>query len=100
MLEVLIAGILLSGVVIGALKAFTSAQSLAPPFITKSTQSNLGRERLEGMYESVRQDQWQTTTNALYPSTYTSPISGRASTVTVSNVSGGPDYRRVELTIQ
>lgn len=97
-LEILIAGMLLSGVIVGVLKAFTSAQTLAPPFIAKSIQSNLGREKLEGMYESVRQDQWSSSSNSLYPGTSTPSLSGHASTCKVSNVAGA-DYRKVELTV-
>lgn len=98
LLELLIAGAIFSGVVLGVLKVFTSAKSLAPPFITKGVQSNIAREKLEGLYESVRQDQWTSSSNALYPGTYTPTLSGHATTYTISNVSG-TDYRKTEITV-
>ena len=104
-MEVLVGGLLLAGVVVGLMRVFTSTSGFVPSQIAKSDQSNLGREKLEELNESVRQDWWSLTTQGL-------SLNGDGSARTTTDLAGGQreskvsavntdgqDYRKVEITV-
>lgn len=105
LVEVLVGGLLLAGVVVGLMRVFTSTSGFVPSQIAKSDQSNLGREKLEELNESVRQDWWSLTTQGL-------SLNGDGSARTTTDLAGGQreskvsavntdgqDYRKVEITV-
>lgn len=103
LLELLVGAVILAGVVVGLLRAFTSAQSFTPAQVAKSAQSNTGRERLEGLYEGVRQDWWSALNRPLSIGTHDEQFTGKGIRYVVSpvNPTGGDvteDYRKVVIT--
>ena len=102
-MELVIAAVLLSGVVAGLMRAFTTAQGFTPVQVAKSGRSNTGRAKLENLYESVRQDWWSdiVTAHPLTNGTHDTD-SGSAYIVNPVNPAGGDateDYRKVEVTV-
>ena len=101
--EILIAGVLLAGVTAGLLRAFTSTQSIISAQHTRSDQSDLVSEKLEMLYEGVRQDWWADSTKPLSSGVHDpGTILGNDLKYTVSpvdpNAAGGEDYRKVKIT--
>lgn len=111
LIELLVASLLLTGVVVGFIRVFTPARGFTVTEARLSVERNLDRSMLEDLRQSVRQDTWGITnvnTNPLAPGTHTDTVTlnkdTRATpksytrTYTVTNVAGR-DYRKVEIRV-
>ena len=77
LLELLVSGLLLVGVVVGFIRVFTPARGFTVTEARLSFEINLDRQKLEDLRQEVRQDRWDSTSSLLKPTTtkYTIPIS-------------------------
>lgn len=104
LLELLISGVLLAGVVVGLLRAFTSAQSFTPAQVARSNQAYAINEKLEAAHEAIRMDWWDDASgNDMTPGLHDQQVGGKGLkwTVTSMNPAGGDpdeDFRKVEIT--
>ncbi len=99
--EVLVGGLILAGVVAGLLWALVSSQRFTPAQLSRSVQSNFGREKLEELNESVRQDWWSDTAKPLGVGAHSAETSGgntRTYAVTTA-LNESKDYRKVVITV-
>ena len=107
LMEIMIAALLTATVAAGVLATLVNAKRVIRP--TDSIAGYLARERLETLYEAVRQDWWGAAGNPLSVGgptpdnvTVDNITYNRSYTVTAINANGDAvpdDYRRVDLTI-
>lgn len=107
LLEIIIATLLISTVMSVVLAGFVSANKWVSP--ESNVAYNLGRERLDRLYEFVRQDWWNNTSTdpqrslnpAYNPPAETITLDGMAYTrdYTVSALSTKP-YRKAKVTVE
>lgn len=98
----------MSTVLLGLLRAFVAARGFQPPQFTRSIASNLAREKLETLYEAVRQDFWNDPAKPLGIGLHEDPVivmpdgTNFTRKYTVSSVDmdgGGEDFRKVDVTV-
>ena len=108
LVEVVVATVILSTVIVGILRAFISANLFVASQGERTAAADLARQQLEDLYEEVRQDKWNLSNQKLSPGTTlgaasTSVVDGVTYTrsYTVSSVNDGPTeaYRKVEVTV-
>ncbi|HTL69852.1 MAG TPA: hypothetical protein VL404_01030 [Candidatus Eisenbacteria bacterium] len=106
LLEVTLAALLLVGVIAGLFGSFVSANRWIQP--QNNVGYNVARERLEWLYEAVRQDWWNSGGRPLSAGTYSEGAFAydgvnytRSYTVTSVDANGDAteDYRRVQVTV-
>ena len=107
-MEILIAAMILVLVTVGLLKAFVTARGFQPFQFTRSAAANLAREKLETLYEAVRQDFVGDDAKPLGVGVHVDPVIvmpdglkyTRQYTVSPVDVDGGgEDYRKVDVTV-
>ena len=108
LVEIIVASLILTTVLVGLLRAFVTARGFQPPQFTRSVASNLAREKLETLYEAVRQDFWEDAARPLgiglhedAPIVMPDGITFTRKTV-VSSVDmdgGGEDFRKADITV-
>lgn len=101
--EVLVASLILTGVVVGFLRAFTSAQTLSSVQVDRSARVYSASEKLEALGESVRRDWWDSPDRPMTVGMHDEQVSGVGIKyeVTSVNPTGGDtseDYRKVVVT--
>ena len=103
LVEVVVAATLLATTVAVVFGALVTARQFAEPEIERGVEANLGREKLDSLYEAVRQDWWNAPDQPLTPDINLPPenitLDGRdyQRHYTVQTVAG-KDYRRGDFT--
>ncbi len=112
LIEVVVAMVVLSTVAVALLRVGISARQATPVQMDRAGAENIARMKLESLYESVRQDQWNVADQPLSVGTSqgspqnvvvngkTYILSYTVSSVNLSGDGGGQDYRKVDVLVQ